>query len=323
SMLSKVLINGQKKPVSEIVKRTNNQIEKYAIYDKILKSLLPDACQDISNELKTLEDPTNGLINKFHGNNAESLNYEDITVQSAYMLCYFPYYIENIYHLLHYIECAETRHIFKNDMNINLYGCGPAPDLLGLVAFLNKKYGSKISHINVNFFDKHDWTKLRNECVNNYAKLFNHTINIETNNSEINLLECDNAEYVVANVVDDSQLHVFQNCTTDIYTQCKSYHKIGAIFNTFCNHMSPESVAIIIDFLGKGDSMTILNSIKKKLAENAKIKILDNTYNVDEFIPNFIQNADVQSFLNHCYKKAQVEPRKSTGYTYLAVQRRG
>ena len=43
------------------------KIEKYAIYDKILKSLLPDACQDISNELKTLEDPTNGLINKFHG----------------------------------------------------------------------------------------------------------------------------------------------------------------------------------------------------------------------------------------------------------------
>ena len=322
SLLNNVSLTGIKKPLSEIDDRPELQIARYSIYTSILSCLIQSPPEDTAKELEKYEISTINLIKKFHGENPNQLDYNDPNIQAAYMLCYFPSYIENIFHLLSHETCYEVQSIFQNHMKTSFYGCGPSPDFLGYLAFLNKNYRSIVTDANVNFFDMHDWGYWRENCVNNFSKIFADGINITANTNEINLLECDDSTYLSERLVDGTNLHIFQNCTTDIYTQCKSYRKICSIFNNFFNHIDPGSIVILNDFLGKGDSMNILNAIKKKIEDNHEIVLLNNRYNVNEYTPNFEPNPDIQLFLNRCYRQVGKKPRNNTGYSYLIVQRR-
>ena len=94
------------------------------------------------------------------------------------------------------------------------------------------------------------------------------------------------------------------------------------IFKNIFNLIDPGSVVLLNDFLGKGDSMTILNAIIKEVEDNQEIVHLNKNYNVNEYTPNYTPNPEIQAFLRRCYSKTGIKPRNNTGYSYLIVQRK-
>jgi hypothetical protein len=322
SLINNVIMTGSRKPLSEIDERPQSCLSTYQIHDLILSCLIPSSSADVVKELQKYEKSTMDLIKKFHGEDVGQLDYNNPNLQAAYMLCYFPSYIENIFHLLTHENCAEIQGILQNNSKTSFYGCGPSPDLLGYLAFLNNNYSSTVSNVDAHFFDMHNWNCWRGNCVEKFSKLFARNITVNPTPDEIDLLQCDDHSYFSEKKVDGTKLHVFQNCTTDIYTQCKSIHKIRKIFKNIFNLIDPGSVVLLNDFLGKGDSMTILNAITKEVEDNQEILHLNKNYNVNEYTPNYTPNPEIQAFLRRCYSKTGIKPRNNTGYSYLIVQRK-
>ena len=103
---------------------------------KIFETIVPESQnRDTKNQkILNLKKCVSELGYKFSGK--LPVPYQDQKMQDAYMLRYFPYYIETIYYILKNLDVSCTSKIFEDNFKVSLYGCGPAPELLGLCGYL-------------------------------------------------------------------------------------------------------------------------------------------------------------------------------------------
>ncbi len=90
--------------------------------------------------------------------------YHDGNFRAAYLLAYFPYYIEPIYYAL-----AEAKPLFAERpngvMNVAFLGGGPVPEALGLATYL-RDHAPHISAIRGIVFDREEgWGKVHRELL--------------------------------------------------------------------------------------------------------------------------------------------------------------
>ena len=64
--------------------------------------------------------------------------YEQQSFQNGYLVAYFPYYIEPIYHVLKSANLPDEL-FSKDNLQVSFFGGGPCPEALGLAAYLREK----------------------------------------------------------------------------------------------------------------------------------------------------------------------------------------
>lgn len=168
-------------------------------------------------KLSTIRESIEILRLLYQNHDHKSIDYHDAGIQAAYMLRYFPYYIETTRHILNSINQDEVNGVFKNDMTISLYGCGPAPELLGILRFLQEKF-STIRQINVNYFDQHSWSPWREYCASSLStEYWDGTIH-QTKTSEWNYLSGkEPGDVSTMQMIQGTNIHSIQNCFSDMH----------------------------------------------------------------------------------------------------------
>lgn len=86
------------------------------------------------------------------------VNYSSAQLRAAYLFAYYPHYVEVLYHVLREIPEKYLDHLYKPTLRACFLGAGPAPEILGLLAYLNENI-TGVKKVKACLFDKYvnDW----------------------------------------------------------------------------------------------------------------------------------------------------------------------
>lgn len=144
-----------------------------------------------------------------------SFPYHDLYFQFAYLIAYFPYYIEPLTHVLTAANLPND--LFTNgNLKASFFGGGPGPEVLGLAAYLRER-APALEHVDVNVFDREPAWKiiqqvLLPDMLPGYAS---DRTGFSITSRQCNVVKC--AAEVCACGVAGSDLVIAQNFLTEVY----------------------------------------------------------------------------------------------------------
>jgi len=287
---------------------------------KIFETIVPESQnRDTKNQkILNLKKCVSELGYKFSGK--LPVPYQDQKMQDAYMLRYFPYYIETIYYILKNLDVSCTSKIFEDNFKVSLYGCGPAPELLGLCGYL-RDYQPSTRIVSVSFFDENSWDPWRSDTVNELTPLFWHGI-IESQFYKLNLFTTkEAATKMIESKVGESRIHSLQNVVSDLFYRCKekfpkddystTTEKIADTITDLIGLSSQGSLWIISD-QDLPEVQKILQSIADKVKSNKMGEIImppdqRHLYSPEifklEFVKEFRKNKEEVGFWSMVIRK--------------------
>ncbi len=113
------------------------------MHDIILKRLSSlhglSSEQELSGFLRGLK-PTARFLWKAYQSSVVNISYTKPTIQAAYMLRYFPHYAEVTRVALDELYMQGVLPFQEELLYVNLFGCGPAPELCGIMQFLKSRF---------------------------------------------------------------------------------------------------------------------------------------------------------------------------------------
>jgi len=199
-----------------------------------------------------------------------NINYSDTNNRQAYMLAYYPHYIQQLYDVL-----AKAPISFENNpiLETCFFGVGPAPEVLGLVTYL-KKYQPKIQQLKTYLFDKYiqAWQSEREITQSLVSQNWPGQLQIETFASDIFNLKLLTENEL--NVIDSSCLFVMQNCFNDLVGKPKELQEnIISLFEK----MPPHSIFIITD-LNYGKIKEVMQKIENDATKTLGVSLSNICY---------------------------------------------
>jgi hypothetical protein len=143
------------------------------------------------------------------------LPYHDPHFRAAYLLAYFPYYIEPIFHELQSAEIPDS--LFDGGrLNVALFGGGPCPELLGLAAWLRQR-SPLLESLDAVVFDRElGWRPIQEGLIpgmlDDYRSI---TTRITLTSHGCDVVECRTRDCSCC--VADRDLILSQNFLTELY----------------------------------------------------------------------------------------------------------
>jgi hypothetical protein len=175
---------------------------------------------------------------------ATAINYADENQRAAYLLSYYPHYIEGVYHAISRIPIELRNEIFASaKARACFLGCGPAAEVLGWLTAINE-FSDRTTKALAFLLDEYHWyvgqtitTHLANEYWSKGTYLpFPISIDLTK--------RFENWNGIVHRAIQNSHLIIMQNCINDAIGSCDNFldnmHKI-------VDYASEDAILIIID----------------------------------------------------------------------------
>ena len=144
-----------------------------------------------------------------------TIPYDDADFRAAYLLAYFPYYIEPICHVLESAELPDS--LFATDtLKAAFFGGGPCPEALGLAAYLRKR-APYLAKVEATAFDRQPgWNPIQQELVPMMLPSYKseHTT-FALSSRSCDVVECLARECTCG--VADMDIIIGQNFLTEVY----------------------------------------------------------------------------------------------------------
>jgi hypothetical protein len=241
------------------------------------------------------------IKDSYHFNRHQEIDYNDINVQMAYMIYYFPNYIETIARVLQDIDNTKLNGSLKNPLDVCIYGGGPAPELYGFMAHTNSSF-PEITSMRAHFFDKNDWEIWRQYCIQNMSLDYWGDKDFSSLSYFMDLCQLiDLSEFESFPIIHTADVHIIQNCGLDVITSLKCCEKFQKVFINLIRSVRSGSIIIIIDVVSfdgvipgtmiNFDLRASLQEIQRYVKNNDICEVLKqvSTYSRYEYNPVYIQ----------------------------------
>lgn len=245
--------------------------------------------------------------------------YSDAHLRAAYMLAYFPHYIEQIHFLLEELPVQITGQIFRgHNPIVAAFGSGPAPEVLGIVSYAGEHYPN-LRKMKVCLLDAHN--DVWKTCVDisldtlapNYCKgnMVRDCFDCDLSRS---CQECATLEWCKKNLPDVS-LFVVQNCLNDLQDTNAAIEKVAQIFS----FAKPGSLLLILDVAFE-HLRDAIKAIEDKVEDRKVGNVVVGVTNYPrEHKPNFSYPKIVTDYLLN--GKSGLIPKQKTRYYCSAIVR--
>jgi hypothetical protein len=143
------------------------------------------------------------------------LPYHNPHFRAAYLLAYFPYYIEPIFHTLQAAEISDS--LFAGGrLNLALFGGGPCPELLGVTAWLRRR-APQLESLDAVVFDREPgWSAIQEGLIPAMLDDYRSTTtSVTLAGHGCDVVECPTRDCSCG--VADRDLIVSQNFLTELY----------------------------------------------------------------------------------------------------------
>jgi hypothetical protein len=141
--------------------------------------------------------------------------YHDADFRAAYLLAYFPYYIEPLCHVLEAADLPNSL-FASGTLKAAFFGGGPCPEALGLAAYLRKR-APHLARVEATVFDRQPgWNMMQRELIPSMLPSYKSIHSTFTLNSR----QCDVVECLARQCtcgVADKDIIIGQNFLTEVY----------------------------------------------------------------------------------------------------------
>jgi hypothetical protein len=228
------------------------------------------------------------------------ISYNEAKFQDGYMFGFFPFFIGMIYHLLREVEFENPSDIFHDDMKICLYGCGPAPEILGFTAYI-RDFHPDVRRIDVTFFDQNVWDYWRDYCITELLPLY-WDGKLQSHSYDLDLLKYpESVGEEIIQAITLASIHNFQNVVSDLYQNPKNLERLGhSFFNLY--RQTPSGSIMILSDQYYGETKRIFERISYLI----KTQHLGTTLLEPDLVQNYKREFDTpqpMKDIGHFYKK--------------------
>lgn len=277
------------------------------IYESILKDYL-NLNQYNVEKLSTYKESVKALRASYKSDTCIP-KYDTDKDRDSYMLAYFPYYglltSEVIEKIRNHID-------IKEKMNVSVFGCGPAPEIIGINNQLKN-----VQRITYNLFDYENGWRNQREFAKKYIKN-NYSSNVIFSEiSGCDLLSlCEDCQY--SNVkckekLKSTDLFIMQNCLNHMKNEEDFIKKMIYLVK----NAKKGSIFIIIDLEKYDISKRLLKKIK--IENSQKCRKLNEGYN--QFL-KINKNSINITIREHLFTGENgLIPKTTVNYIYLAMQK--
>jgi tetratricopeptide (TPR) repeat protein len=191
------------------------------------------------------------------------VDYSHQSVQAAYLIAYYPQYVEMTLAILKSIS-SELK--FGNEVQACFFGAGPCPEVAALVQFLAEN-SSNTTKLNANIYDiaSDTWTISREVTTNHILpKLWKGTVKLHANKFDLCVRNCFQA---IEDSIKNSHIFIFQNCLNELYEMPNVKDNMDLLIQK----IPPGSLVIIAD-LNYDTTYAVMDKI---------IESIDNQYTLN------------------------------------------
>lgn len=291
-----------------------NNVKTEAEQAAYLQSLQPYA-----KALRESYDPSQG----HHVN----VDYRDPQAQAAYLIRYFPQYSQILPTILNELRYRGISVPFeKGILSLASFGCGPAPEIYGLIQFLNNYY-KDITRIRAHTFDilAQEWTYSRSINEQKLIPDIWRERKVRVDNTVFDLAT-ENGIDVIESSIKTSQLVTFQNCLNEVSPLL--HRRVINNLRSIVQVMQQNALMIVIDLSGyeqvlnliariqvlvdAGPSASIVVGLTDRVRRHDAKQMIDNMpliikENLLTGIPKIRRNGLI--------------PKRWTNYHYLAIRK--
>jgi hypothetical protein len=186
----------------------------------------------------------------------EEYDYSDPSFQAAYLIAYFPLYIDpiddlfsnglsrNCFEEMH-CQNSETGSIPKTEFSISTYGGGAEPELLGILKHFNQTC-PQIELVISHYLDSNRWNGFREYSE---ANMIPNYWNKRYSRGGIRYMNlCDIFDDRTAmGIIGHTDVHVMQNCATDLMFALRGVNNYIEYVCKFFDYMKKDSILVGID----------------------------------------------------------------------------
>ncbi|WP_250987276.1 hypothetical protein [Methanoculleus oceani] len=222
-------------------------------YSHIIKYLGLEGNNQLIDSLKS---KISSIQETYYKSDFNSYDYDDPLFQAAYLMAYYPLYIDPIQDALWTASHPQAFYIDgsmkdklgwegKVNLDVSIYGGGAEPELLGLLKFINQKY-PLIRAVRSHYIDNHNWENFRAHAYTNMVPDYWRGDFIPGNTVISNLGSIFNNDDAMS-ILQNSDVHVMQNCATDLMHSFQSVDRYVSFMHRCFNSMKEGSILIGID----------------------------------------------------------------------------
>jgi len=243
------------------------------LYEYILEGLKnspdfynPNLHQTFESYLKSLQNAAKYLWKSYRSNTVK-VDYSDPQVQAAYLIRYYPHYVQMTLEIL---RLSPEIFTFPEQINACFFGAGPCPEVAGLTQFLTE-HSQQTKSIIVQIYDiaSEQW-KLSREVTKNFVvpKLWKGDISGVVRKLDL----CSpNTFDPITEVISNCHLFIFQNCLNEIWNTSTTQENIKFLLD----RAPLNSFIIIGDLLAYDQNRRILEDIAKIANQRNDYKIIE------------------------------------------------
>jgi hypothetical protein len=236
-----------------------------SIYDFLLQGIsshtgITDR-SDFINYLRSIQDFVRRLRRSYQTHLVQ-VDYSDFHTQAAYLITYFPQYVEMTLYVLKEIDSSEAFKSFGKQSNIQgcFFGSGPFPESVGLGIYLSEKFPDCKSLKLMSCDIMADlWEPSRKIAIQQVLPhFFNGEISACSKN--FNMLSNDSL-HMIGDYLQNCNLVVFQNCLNELDGCLDTFI---ANVDYILSEMLPNSILVLAD-LGQYSSV---RELMQRVREN-------------------------------------------------------
>jgi hypothetical protein len=292
------------------------------LYDLILEGLY--SSYDIESEeakkafLNSLKPYVTELRTSFK-NKQIKVDYRDKNVQAAYLIAYYPSYVEMTYEVLNRHE-VKVLPVKDRILDVCLFGAGAAPEALALLNFINQN-ALDIDEVNIYAYDV-------------FASTWNFSLDLvrkyiiphfwQSQKFQITSLNLDLCEHGVferiLKQIQNSDLFIFQNCLNELNDKNTAIANI----NYLANNINQGSRIIIADLSAYQITSDIKLQIDQNLQELSYLKLFKskdkNEIRVKIPLPSIIRQHLLTGKPNQTLEQGGIlTPRSIVRFTFISA----
>ncbi|MBD1944702.1 hypothetical protein H6F78_01835 [Coleofasciculus sp. FACHB-64] len=250
-------------------------------------------------------------------------SYLDHNPQAAYLIAYYPHYYQIVYSLLKDLAARKVVLPFNStEVQACFFGAGPAPEILGWLAYMRDKF-SGVQNAIANTFDiaANDWEFSRNITKNIVPKGWKPPRKFQLNSENKNLDLIDsNCMEPITDVINKTHLFVMQNCMNEFTT-----NKTEIINNIIylIEEMPSGSILAIADLINYPQVNILMDSIENRITcQGLATLVRRRQEGVIEFRSKQADNLPEMIRNNLLTGEDGLKPKEKVRFQYLAVQKK-
>ena len=233
--------------------------------------------KELSSFLRGLR-PTAKSLWQAYRSNIVNISYRKPSVQATYMLRYFPPYAEVTRVVLDELHRKEVLPFQEELLYMNLFGCGPAPELCGIMQFLKSRF-PRSEMIVAHLLDiaSEGWMYSRQITLDYLAPTLWDKQLFEAHAIHFDLSRSGSAAALAAvsggsNAIGEASLTMFQNCLNELP---RRMHKVVTEnILALLRMMKPGKIMLVIDRSKYQNVVDLLLRICSLAEERALVKVL-------------------------------------------------